>query len=112
LFSTAYAQTKAELQGKHEVHSGFRKFWTGVTGINNNNWFVIVGSHLDRADAEAQKQALTEKGYLVKVFEPFVNNKYYGVMLASFVSYDDARNIRRNAIKNGLPIDTYLWQAK
>jgi len=111
-FSIAYAQDIEELRDKHRTQSVFRQFWAGFTGVDDYNWFVIVGSHINADDAEAQKKLLEESGYNAKVFPPFENNEYYGVMLASFVSYPEANAIRQNALKNGLPKDTYLWQAK
>jgi hypothetical protein len=44
------------------------------------------------------------------VYVPLSETKYYAVVIGSYLSLSEARSLKREAIKDGLPPDTYLWR--
>jgi len=78
----------------------------------DRGWFVIVASHRFELDAEKHSQKFSSRGYLTRVFPPFGKNQYFGVMLASFVSKDEAEQILNFAVERGFPKDSFLWQLR
>ncbi|GAC26670.1 hypothetical protein GMES_4404 [Paraglaciecola mesophila KMM 241] len=114
-FSQAHAITELESEpviGQHNTPSLIQRLWYGATGKINKGWFVIVGSHTNDASATAQANSLIDKGFNAKVYEPFGVSKYFGVMIASYVSLETAREIKEEAIVKGLPEDIYIWKWK
>lgn len=111
LISSAHAEQTIP-KGLHREPGVWNKIWYGLTGHMGNSWFIIVGSHIRESDAKNQASALREKGYSVKIFEPQNGSQYYGVMIGSYVTLQEAQAIRARAIKEGLPKDTYLWKYK
>jgi hypothetical protein len=87
-----------------------KRFWYGLTGSIQNPWFVIAGSHKSKKTASKHAEALKKKGYDAKVFNRFAGRDYYGVMIGSYLSLKEARQLRLRAIQDGLPKDTYLWK--
>tara|TARA_R110001583_G_scaffold58028_2_gene173296 strand:- start:2170 stop:2934 length:765 start_codon:yes stop_codon:yes gene_type:complete len=114
-FSQAHAITELESEpviGQHNTPSLIQRLWYGATGKINKGWFVIVGSHPNDASANAQANSLRAKGFNSKVYEPFGVSKYFGVMIASYVSLETAKEIKEEAIVKGLPEDIYIWKWK
>lgn len=88
------------------------RFWYGISGNLDSSWFVIAGSHITEEKANAQVQELQQKGYDAKVYDRFGGSKYYGVMIGSYLTIIEAKQLRAKAIEEGLPKDTYLWKWK
>lgn len=109
LFPSAYAQDR-KLKGIHRDPSAFSRIWYGFTGRSDNGWFVIAGSHTRKKEAKAQANELKKKGYRAKVFPPFQGSSYYGVMIGSWLTLNEAKSLKSVAIQDGLPKDTYLWK--
>ena len=93
--------------------SGFDRFLRGLIGKtvkdDKNSWFVIVGSHLDVKDANNQVKQLEEKRYLAEVYLPYRTSRIHAVVIGTNISLSEAKKLRKQAIKDGLPKDTYLW---
>jgi hypothetical protein len=89
------------------------RFFRGLFGKqvaqDENNWFVIVGSHENKEDAFRQVEKLDDKGYGGKVYLPYSGSKYYGVAIGSNISKTEAIKLREEAVKDGLPQDSHLW---
>ena len=114
LVSPAYAQTSAQLpRGYHQKEpSTLSRFWYGLSGSLENSWFVISGSHSTEKAALAQVKALKKKGYTARVIPPRGNNKYYSVVIGSWLSMQQAKLLSQQAIKDGLPKSTYIIKYK
>jgi hypothetical protein len=112
IISSAFAEPVGALKGEHTEVSMFTLLKYGITGNIQNGWFVISGSHSSETRAEKQSEELRLKGYDAKVFPPFGNSKYYGVVIGSYLTLEEAQALRLLAIKDGLPKDTYLWKWK
>lgn len=84
----------------------------GLLGSRTNRiWFVIVGSHLKLEDAKKQAYRInnTQKSFHAEVYDKYADNQYYAVVIGANLIYEDAKQLRKKAIDNGLPKDTYLW---
>lgn len=112
LIANAYADDEIPKKGIHNEPTTSSRIWYGITGNISNGWLVFVGSHKDEADADEQVKELALKGYEAVVHPPFGNNEYYGVAIGSYVTLEQARELRRVALQDGLPKDTYLWKWK
>jgi hypothetical protein len=111
LVSYAYAEDGNTVpKGIHRNPTTFSKIWYGLTGQSDNGWFVIVGSHKTEKEAETQVASLKKKGYRAIVYPPFLGSSYYGVMIGSWLTLDEAKTLQSQAIRDGLPEDTYLWK--
>jgi hypothetical protein len=94
--------------------SGFSRFLRGALGTKlktseGDAYFVIVGSHKNREDAEKQVEKLSKIDYKASVYNPYGFSKYYAVVIASNVTKDEAIRIKEKAIEDGLPPDSYVW---
>ncbi|MFQ5900160.1 MAG: SPOR domain-containing protein [Thermodesulfobacteriota bacterium] len=113
IISQAYAQQETNLRkGLHREPGTFQQIWYGVTGNISNPWFVIVGSHETEKVAESQVKKLSELGYEARVYPPFRGSEYYGVVIGSYLKLYEAKRLKQQALKDGLPKDTYLWKYK
>lgn len=112
LLSIANANEQTAKKGIHNEPSTARLLWYGITGNISNGWFVIVGSHKNEADAKKQAESLNKQGYDARVYPPFGNSKYYGVVIGAYLTLEQAIELKNQAIKDGLPKDTYLWKWK
>ena len=86
------------------------QFVEGLIGLAPKNvWFVIVGSHLDRKQAERQAAAInaTHDGYLAEVYAPYQQNPNYAVVIGANLTEQAARSLRDQAVRDGLPKDSY-----
>jgi hypothetical protein len=82
----------------------------GLFGATPRNvWFVIVGSHLKEANADALARSLRTKGYEADIYEPYGGNPYYAVVIGAQMTLEDASKLRQQAVARGLPADAYLW---
>lgn len=71
-------------------------------------WFVIIGSHLEYEDAFKHAEEAKEEGFNnVTIYEPYMDNEYYGVMVGDWLPETKAKEILKQAKKH-YP-DTYLW---
>jgi hypothetical protein len=86
----------------------------GLAGIvPGNQWFVVVGSY---GSAEAAARDASEiKAKFPGKYQPqicaptTVPNSPYRVVIARYMTYPDATQIKNDAIAAGLPSDTWLW---
>ncbi|WP_175148190.1 hypothetical protein [Paraburkholderia ultramafica] len=78
-----------------------------------NKYFVIVGSARTRTDGLRLMSDLKSKApqYDFALYEPYGDNPNYGVMMASWVSRDDAIEALRLARRDVAP-DAYLWACR
>jgi len=95
--------------------SGFARFLRGALGARVETadkaaWFVIVGSHKHRKNAEKQAERLEQQHYEAHVYKPYGGSAHYAVVIASHVTQQEARTIRDRAIRDGLPKDSYVWR--
>lgn len=112
IIKSAYASEENALIGMHNEPSTARLLWYGITGNISNGWFVIVGSHKNELDAENQAKQFQNKGYDARVYPPFGNNEYFGVVIGAYLPINIARELRDKAVNDGLPKDSYLWKWK
>jgi hypothetical protein len=88
--------------------SSLEGVWRGLTGSSSNNWFVIAGSYSSQEAAEAQARKLRAEGWNAAVgTQPERFNGYYPVLIGSNLPRDRALQIRDQAIRDGLPRDTF-----
>lgn len=91
-------------------------FLRGLIGTSlfsdKDDWYVIVGSHRNIDAAQAQVKTVKQKRYLAKVYSPATHSKYYSVVIGANLDLKVAEQLRKQAINNGLPIDSYLWKRK
>jgi hypothetical protein len=113
LISSSYAQPPSQEEIKQfslPEETAAQQFYRGFFGaIPKNVWFVIVGSHLKREDAERQAEQVRAKGFSAGVYEPYGGNPYYPVVIGAQLTLSEAQQLRLKAINTGLPKDTYLW---
>jgi len=110
IFSQAYAASIDVSVGQHNEPSTGSLLWYGITGNISNGWFVIAGSFKKESEAEARAKQLREEGFDARVYPPFADSEYFGVVIGAYLTIKDARALRRKAIDKGLPEDTYLWK--
>lgn len=110
--SSAHAQGESIEHKYLKEASYIDRFWYGISGNLDSPWFVIAGSHITEEKANSQVQELQQKGYDAKVYDRFGGSKYYGVMIGSYLTIAEAKQLRAKAIEDGLPKDTYLWKWK
>lgn len=86
----------------------------GLAGITpGNQWFVVVGSFGNAQAAAGNVDQIKEKfpgKYQPQICAPTaVPNSPYRVVIARYMTYPDAAQIKNDAIAAGLPSDTWLW---
>lgn len=96
--------------------SNTQLFLRGLIGTNifsdDEDYFVIIGSHTKIQNAKKQVQAVQKKKFNAKVYKPTDGSKYYSVAIGANLDLKEAEKLQMQAIKNGLPKDTYLWKRK
>jgi len=111
--ATDYKNAKLFQQSKV---SDLQLFFRGLIGTNlfsnDDDWYVIIGSHTNIKHARKQVTAIKHKKYMAKVYSPASNSKYYSVAIGANLDLKTAEKLRKQAIKNGLPDDSYLWKRK
>lgn len=122
LISSAHASEKMTYSKKYinvdvfqeSKISNIERFLRGLIGrkitSNNDDWFVIAGSHTNSQKAKHQASQLKRKNYLAKIYQPVNGSNYYAVVIGSNLSMTEAQLLRKKAINKGLPKDTYLWR--
>lgn len=86
----------------------------GLAGITpGNQWFVVVGSSGSAEGAANNANQLNAQfpgKYHIEICGPTsVPNSPYRVVIAQYLTYADAANVKNAAIAAGLPSDTWLW---
>lgn len=109
IVSVAHAQNVPP-KGLHRDINVLSKVWYGISGKLENGWFVIVGSHRDKADAEKQAIELRRQGWDARVGSKYIWGEYYAVLIGSYLKMEEAQAIRSYAVDQGLPKDTYIWK--
>ena len=86
------------------------QFFEGLVGVAPKNiWFVIVGSHLDVNEARRQAAAINAAGrYRATIYAPYRDNPYYAVAIGSHLTQAEARALRDQAVRDGLPRSSYF----
>ena len=113
--SVVFAQgTPQQVPKKFEPprQTSLGEFVEGLTGLRPRQaWFVIVGSHSTVQAARKQADSINAsgKGFAADVYEPYGNNKFYGVVIGANLSYSDANALQQRATRDGLARDAYLW---
>lgn len=96
--------------------SNTQLFLRGLVGTklfsNDDDWFVIIGSHKNIKQAKDQVKKVKNKKYKAKIYEPSTGSKYFSVAIGANLDLKEAEQLQKEAIKNGLPKDTYLWKRK
>ena len=112
LINSANAANHELKKGIHNTLSTSKLIWYGVTGNIADGWCVFVGSHKNESDAKKQVKELALRGYDARIYPPFRENKHYGVTIGSYLTIEQARKLKREAIADGLQKDIYLWKWK
>jgi hypothetical protein len=112
LISSAYAESTNNLIGKHYKPTMASKVWYGISGSMPDGWFVIVGLHKQQRDADGQAQELRNRGYDARVIPSLEDSDNYGVAIGSHLTLNKARELKRQAIEDGLSDNTYLSKWK
>jgi hypothetical protein len=89
-----------------------QQVWRGFSGSTHEKvWFVIVGSHRNLEDAKNQVQQIDQEGkkFTAEVYKSYEGNPCYSVVIGANLTYDEAQQMRKQAVASGLPKDTYLW---
>lgn len=72
---------------------------------------MIAGSFVSEANADRQAGYLRQsKGYDARVYRPLDGGGYYAVIIGSYLSLKEAQTLKEQALRDGLPMDTYLWK--
>lgn len=112
----ADAHFRNDLMFKEPKINDVQLFLRGLLGTkifsNDDDYFVIIGSHRDLQKAKNQAKAVKHKKYMAKIYEPVNGSKYYSVAIGANLDLKEAEKLQAQAIKNGLPKDTYLWKRK
>lgn len=121
LISSAHAE-EPKLRGKFINRKAFKqpkvtnleRFMRGLIGkrvsSKGDDWFVITGSHKDYTQARDQILQINSKRYAGKIYRPGGNSNYYAVAIGANLALAEAKKLRQQAIRKGLPKDTFLWR--
>lgn len=121
VISPAHAE-EPKLRGKFINREAFKepkitnveRFMRGLIGkritSKGDDWFVIIGSHKDFDQARQQILDINARRYAGKIYQPNLGSDYYAVAIGANLNLDEAKALRRQAIRKGLPKDTYLWR--
>jgi hypothetical protein len=89
-----------------------QQVWREFSGSTHKKiWFVIIGTYTNLEDAETQLQQINQEGkkFTAEVYKSYEGNPCYSVVIGANLTYDEAQQIRKQAVASGLPKDTYLW---
>lgn len=80
---------------------------------NSNKYFVIVGSSSTKEDGISLMNRLKKKApaYDFELYEPYGENSHYGVMMATWVPYDVAKEALQLARRYVAP-DALIWSCR
>lgn len=91
-------------------------FLRGLLGTkifsDDDDYFVIIGSHSNLDKARNQVKLVKKKKYMAKIYEPVSGSKYFSVVIGANLDLKEAEKLQHLAIQHGLPKDTYLWKKK
>ncbi len=94
--------------------SNTQLFLRGLIGTklfsDDDDYFVIIGSHKNISKAKHQVKQVKKKKFKAKIYEPTDGSQYYSVVIGANLNLDEAKKLQAQAIKNGLPRDTFLWK--
>lgn len=109
--SEAHAET-GKLKEFAIIESPAAQVWRGISGAQPNNvWFVVVGSRQDQKKAEMLADQFNKEkpGFHASVYDRYGGNEYYAVVIGANLTLEEAKKLKRKAIAEGFPKDTYLW---
>lgn len=121
LVPSAYAQERVPTADARSIRlqhfspppeSKSQQFFRGLLGSKSRKrYYVIAGSHRDlrNAHAQAEKINASRKGFRAAVFDRFGGNPYYAVVIGEHLTLTEAKKVRTQAIRAGLPKSTYFW---
>lgn len=96
--------------------SNTERFLRGLIGkrvsSKGDDWYVIAGSHGTEKKAKQQVKKLKSQRYMAKIYQPVNGSKHFAVVIGSNLRIADAKSLREQAIRKGLPKDIYLWRPK
>lgn len=76
-----------------------------------NRYFVIVASPTQNEAEQVLSNFRTRFRELdFALYPPYKGNPHYAVMLATWVSEDQAKQALRRGLERGLPHDSYIWR--
>lgn len=114
-YADQHAYTNSNLFLEPKV-SDTQLFLRGLLGTKlfneEDDWFVIIGSHKNIQRAKAQVTVAAEKKYKAKIYSPSDQSEYYSVVIGANLDLKSAQRLQHEAVKHGLPKDTYLWKRK
>jgi len=91
-------------------------FLRGLIGTKlfseDDDWYVIVGSHKEISAAKLQVESIKTMHYKAKIYKPSTDRGYFTVAIGTNLDFEEAKQLKAKAIKNGLPEDTFLWKRK
>lgn len=93
------------------VGSDFLEGLAGFRTRPKDVYYVITGSTTSKEDAVGMALRINKQqpNFRASVYEPFGSNPYWAVVIGERATIEEARDIRRQAIGEGLASDTYLW---
>jgi hypothetical protein len=77
----------------------------------DKRWFVIVGSYAQKDLAERRAAEINERyhgAFEAQTYKPTFGN-YYPVVVGCYLTREEAESLRADAVRAGLPPDSYLW---
>lgn len=118
--SSVYAQTPQERDTtKIEVkpfsmpkETKIQQFWRGLFGLSPKNiYFVIVGTHKKKEDAQKQIDQIMEKtrDFKLKIFFPYGAEKKYAVSIGSNLTKFEALKRKKKAKDSGYFKQAFIW---
>lgn len=116
--SSAYADEPIPVEVKPLAapqSSATQQFFQGFLGSSPKNiWFVIAGTYTNEDNAKRAAQKInTEQGIKsikAAVYTPIGDNRYFAVVIGSYLTLGDAKALQAKAVAAGLAKDTYLWR--
>jgi hypothetical protein len=103
---TAQAQQEQQNQVKQLTVSPKDQFLQGLLGIKpKNTYYVQAGTHKDLQAAQNQAREINQvnKQLRAEVVQPLPGEPNYAVVLGSNLNKDEAIELRRQAVRSGLP---------
>lgn len=110
-FAQSVSATSSFKRFSLSVQSPANQFIEGlVGGTPKNVWFVIIGSYNDVSNAQKQATQINQQypQFKAEVYAPYDGEgPYYRVVIGSNLTQSEAKALRDNAVKAGLPNDSY-----
>ena len=85
------------------------KFIPNITAEEKRYW-VVVGSHLSREDAERQAQKINNDSQIISAFVgvKVPPNEYFPVIIGGYLQYSDAEKLKSEVLSLGIVQEAYL----